>query len=58
MRKPDPQFVLGGIKMAKLSIETVELKNAAMIAENANAIISEAASLLNAITVHEDVYRT
>lgn len=40
--------------MAKLSIETVELKNAAMIAENANAIISEAASLLNAITVHED----
>lgn len=40
--------------MAILNIETSILRSSVSVAQQANEAISEAASLLNAITVHED----
>ena len=40
--------------MAILNIDTDILRNSVSVAEKANEAISEAAGLLNAITVHED----
>ena len=40
--------------MAILNIDTSILRSSVSVAQQANEAISEAASLLNAITVHED----
>ena len=40
--------------MAILNIDTSILRSSVSVAQQANEVISEAASLLNAITVHED----